>query len=134
MDEILNVLVEQTAGSWHIVSRTGDEADAYDMTLWLADDRGKQGKGPKPMPTWAGSILARVLLTLGPKGLEFGRYSIDYHFIRNYLHVTRAWGPQRAKQHVPEYAHQLINLYNKDDAVTNRLVPLATVVRLCLCL
>lgn len=32
---------------------------------------------------------------VGPKGLEFGRYSLDYHNIRNYLHVHRAWGKER---------------------------------------
>lgn len=82
--------------------------------------RGKQGKGPKPMPKWAGTALARVLLSLGPKGLEFGRYSIDYHFIRNYLHVSRQWGPARTRQHVPQYAQRLIDMYNKDGAVTKR--------------
>lgn len=35
------------------------------------------------------------LLKIGPKGLEFARYSLDYHTIRNYLHVNRAWGKQR---------------------------------------
>lgn len=35
------------------------------------------------------------LLQVGPKGLEFGRYSLDYHNIRNYLHVHRAWGKKR---------------------------------------
>ena len=28
-----------------------------------------------------------MLLALGPKGLEFGRYSIDYHYSRNWLYV-----------------------------------------------
>lgn len=35
------------------------------------------------------------MLKIGPKGLEFARYSLDYHTIRNYLHVNRAWGKQR---------------------------------------
>ncbi|KAK9842116.1 hypothetical protein WJX84_000158 [Apatococcus fuscideae] len=86
-----------------------------------ADDKGKQGKGPKPMPVWAGTALAKVLLSLGPKGLEFGRYSIDYHFIRNYLHVSRQWGAARTRQHVPQYAQRLIDMYNKDGAVTKRI-------------
>lgn len=32
---------------------------------------------------------------IGPKGLEFARYSLDYHTIRNYLHVNRLWGKER---------------------------------------
>ena len=54
--------------------------------------RAKMGKGPKPLPIWLGNILAAVLLRLGPKGLEFGRYSLDYHTIRNWLYVKRTWG------------------------------------------
>lgn len=38
-----------------------------------------------------------LLCQIGPKGLEFGRYSLDYHTIRNYLHVHRYWGKQRYK-------------------------------------
>ena len=103
------------------------QALAPSVNLWLTIqvcdlDRGKQGKGPKPMAKWAGTALARVLLTLGPKGLEFGRYSIDYHFIRNYLHVSRAWGSARTQQHVPQYAKRLIGMYNKDGAVERRSV------------
>ena len=32
------------------------------------------------MPRWAGDLLAKLLLRLGPSGLEFGRYSIEYHW------------------------------------------------------
>lgn len=32
---------------------------------------------------------------IGPKGIEFARYSLDYHTIRNYLHVNRMWGKER---------------------------------------
>jgi len=34
-------------------------------------------------------------MQIGPKGLEFARYSLDYHTIRNYLYVNRQWGKQR---------------------------------------
>ena len=68
--------------------------------LWLTDHRSQQsslcraklGKGPKPAPRWLGNMLAAVLERVGPRGLEFGRYSIEYHYIRNWLHVQRAWG------------------------------------------
>lgn len=36
-----------------------------------------------------------LLIQIGPKGLEFARYSLDYHTIRNYLYTNRAWGKQR---------------------------------------
>lgn len=82
------------------------------------------GKGPsKPAPTFVGNLIAFVLnlvsvirvattplgdstnshlyggnpnlMQVGPKGLEFARYSLDYHTIRNYLYVNRQWGKQR---------------------------------------
>ena len=40
-------------------------------------------------------LLLFRLLQIGPKGLEFARYSLDYHTIRNYLHVYRTWGKPR---------------------------------------
>jgi len=39
---------------------------------------------PPPLPPPLGpNLLPRLLQWLGPKGLEFGRYSIDYHTLRN---------------------------------------------------
>lgn len=41
-------------------------------------------------------VLNLVLwVQVGPKGLEFARYSLDYHTIRNYLNVVRKWGKER---------------------------------------
>lgn len=42
--------------------------------------RAKLGRAPKPLPRWAGELLAKLLLRVGPKGLEFGKYSIEYHW------------------------------------------------------
>jgi 7-hydroxymethyl chlorophyll a reductase len=60
---------------------------------------------------------ANIYLQVGPKGLEFGRYSLDYHNIRNYIHVNRAWGKKRADQHIPSYAKKLVSLYNKNGEI-----------------
>lgn len=87
----------------------------------VADDEAKLGRAPKPLPKWLGSILAAVLLKLGPTGLEFGRYSIDYHFIRNFLYVQRHMGAKRAEQHVPQFAKRLVAMYDTDGAVSKRL-------------
>lgn len=38
--------------------------------------RAKLGKGPNPAPRWLGNTLAWVLGLVGPKGLEFAKYSI----------------------------------------------------------
>lgn len=93
------------------VGKSGDVWPAF---------RAKYGRGPKPLPIWAGNILAAVLLKLGPKGLEFGRYSLDYHTIRNWLHVQRHWKKGHAEQHIPSYAKKLVEMYDTDGAVTAR--------------
>jgi 7-hydroxymethyl chlorophyll a reductase len=62
-------------------------------------------------------VLYDMLFQVGPKGLEFARYSLDYHTIRNYLHVRRAWGKQRAEQHIPGYAKKIVEAYDKDGRI-----------------
>ena len=62
----------------------------------------------------------QVLLRLGPKGLEFGRYSIDYHFIRNWLYVKRKWSDNRAEEHIPKYAKRLVAMYDQNKEVSDR--------------
>ena len=44
--------------------------------------------------TYTGALLWRV----GPRGPDFAKYSIAYHYARNLLHVRRAWGLSRAEQ------------------------------------
>eukprot|EP00898_Chlorokybus_atmophyticus_P003459 jgi/Chlat1/4113/Chrsp26S04124 len=86
---------------------------AFVMETVKSDDRATLGvQKTKPAPRFVGKLLAWVLEKIGPKGLEFGRYSLDYHTIRNYLYVMRTWGKQRADQHVPSYAKKLVDMYN----------------------
>jgi hypothetical protein len=87
---------------------------------WAGGRRAKMGRGPEPAPRWVGNIIAAILLRLGPKGLEFGRYSIDYHYIRNFLYVTRNWPAARASEHVPEFARRLVAMYDRDGAISAR--------------
>uniref|UniRef100_N1QQF8 7-hydroxymethyl chlorophyll a reductase, chloroplastic n=1 Tax=Aegilops tauschii TaxID=37682 RepID=N1QQF8_AEGTA len=88
------------------------------METVKADDAAKMGKGPaNPAPIFVGNIIAFLLNLIGPKGLEFGRYSLDYHTIRNYLYVNRAWGRARAEQHMPSYAKKIVEAYNKDGRI-----------------
>ncbi|KAL6901029.1 hypothetical protein ACP4OV_005705 [Aristida adscensionis] len=92
------------------------------METVKADDAAKLGKGPSsPAPRFVGNILAFLLNLVGPKGLEFARYSLDYHTIRNYLHVRRAWGEQRAEQHIPEYAKKIVEAYDRDGRIESML-------------
>ncbi|CAL5006401.1 unnamed protein product [Urochloa decumbens] len=92
------------------------------METVKADDAAKLGKGPsKPAPRFVGDILAFLLNLVGPKGLEFARYSLDYHTIRNYLHVRRAWGKQRAEQHIPGYAKKIVEAYDGNGQIESML-------------
>lgn len=65
----------------------------------------------KGMPLLIGEIMATVMRSIGPKGINFARYSIDYHILRNYLHVLKEWGPRRAKQSMPQYAMDIVQNY-----------------------
>ncbi|OIV98865.1 hypothetical protein TanjilG_21200 [Lupinus angustifolius] len=92
------------------------------METVKADDNAKLGKGPsQPAPTFVGNLLAFILNLIGPKGLEFARYSLDYHTIRNYLYVNRMWGKERADKHMPTYAKKLVDLYNQNGQIEEML-------------
>ncbi|KAL1832370.1 hypothetical protein DCAR_0102372 [Daucus carota subsp. sativus] len=92
------------------------------METVKADDKAKLGKGPaEPAPKFVGNIIAFLLNLVGPKGLEFARYSLDYHTIRNYLYVNRVWGKQRAEKHMPSYAKKLVAMYNQNDEIDQML-------------
>ncbi|CAI5523208.1 unnamed protein product, partial [Closterium sp. Naga37s-1] len=68
------------------------------METVKADDKATVGtERLNPAPRLVGHIIAFLLDLVGPKGLEFARYSLDYHTIRNYLHVHRVWGNERTR-------------------------------------
>nr|GMD00432.1 7-hydroxymethyl chlorophyll A reductase, chloroplastic [Ipomoea batatas] len=80
------------------------------------------GRGPaKPAPKFVGNLIAFILNLVGPKGLEFARYSLDYHTIRNYLHVIRTWGRERAALHMPSYAKRIVSMYNQNGEIDRML-------------
>ena len=51
-----------------------------------------------------------VIDKIGPKGLEYARFSIDSHFTRNYLFTKRNY-PEKLEQHVPEFAKKIVAQY-----------------------
>ena len=99
---------------------SGSRASLVQQTV-VADDEAKLGRGPNPAPTWVGSVIAKLLTWFGPKGLEFGKYSVDYHYVRNWIYVNRYWGRERAEAHIPEYAKRIVAAYDRGGAVTARL-------------
>ena len=76
----------------------------------------------KGMPPFVGNIIASIATKLGPKGVSFARYSIDYHILRNYLHCLRAFGRDRADAMVPEYSRGIIKEYEESDQAFRDLI------------
>lgn len=62
------------------------------------------------LPVWFARIMGVLINKIGPKGLEYARFSIDSHFTRNYLYVKRNY-PQKLAQHVPAFAKRIIEQY-----------------------
>ncbi|MBE9067161.1 Coenzyme F420 hydrogenase/dehydrogenase, beta subunit C-terminal domain [Leptolyngbya cf. ectocarpi LEGE 11479] len=62
------------------------------------------------LPMWAAKLMGVVIEKVGPKGLEYARFSIDSHFTRNYLYVKRNH-PEKLEDHVPDYAKKIVDQY-----------------------
>lgn len=62
------------------------------------------------LPMWAAKLMGVVIEKIGPKGLEYARFSIDSHFTRNYLYVQRHY-PKQLAAHVPEFAKRIVGQY-----------------------
>ena len=70
--------------------------DAYDKAIKL--------------PMWLAEVVGWVVQRIGPKGLEYGRFSIDSHFTRNALWVRRNH-PKQYGRHLPAFARKIIERY-----------------------
>jgi len=81
------------------------------------------GERPKEvgMPRWIGGLVAKVVTSIGPKGTHFASYSIDYHILRNYLHVISEWGEERGEASMPQYAKNIVREYLDRDKEFRRL-------------
>jgi len=62
------------------------------------------------LPMWAAQLMRVVIGRFGPKGLEYARFSIDSHFVRNYLYLRRNY-PEKLAAQVPEYAQRIAAQY-----------------------
>jgi coenzyme F420-reducing hydrogenase beta subunit len=78
------------------------------------------------MPMMLGKVLAAVLGYIGPKGVHFARYSIDYHILRNYLHILHEWGPEKAEQHMPQHSKDIVRHYINTDTKYSDLCTMLT--------
>jgi len=62
------------------------------------------------LPRWLAEIIALVVQRFGPKGLEYGRFSIDSHFTRNALWLRRHH-PELVERQIPAFAQRIVNRY-----------------------
>lgn len=85
------------------VTSQGDRHQAVQQSI-PAYDKGVT------LPMWAAQLMGVVIERIGPKGLEYARFSIDSHFTRNYLYTKRRY-PGKLNDHVPEYAKQIVAQY-----------------------
>lgn len=66
------------------------------------------------LPMWAAKLMGVVIEKIGPKGLEYAKFSIDSHFTRNYLYTKRNY-PEKLGKHVPEFAKRIVSQYKLPD-------------------
>merc|ERR1712176_1194032 len=100
-------------------TREGQRQEFVKQTLVTDDDVQLGLKKSNPLPLFIGNILADVLEKIGPKGLEFAAYSIDYHVLRNFLLVYRRLGKEKTERMLPAYAKKIIQDYG--DVIEPRL-------------
>ncbi|MBD2423743.1 Coenzyme F420 hydrogenase/dehydrogenase, beta subunit C-terminal domain [Cyanobium sp. FACHB-13342] len=62
------------------------------------------------LPLWLANLIGCVVGRFGPKGLEYGRFSIDSHFTRNALWLRRNH-PEKVDAHIPAFAQKIISRY-----------------------
>lgn len=85
------------------VTSQGDRSSAVQQSI-PAYDKGVT------LPMWAAKMMGVVIEKIGPKGLEYARFSIDSHFTRNYLFLKRNH-PEKLDSHVPQYAKNIVSQY-----------------------
>lgn len=99
-------LVKDQIDTQEVMSK-GDRKNAVQQSI-PAYDKGVT------LPMWAAKLMGVVIEKIGPKGLEYARFSIDSHFTRNYLYLKRNH-PDKFEQQVPDYAKKIVDQYQLPD-------------------
>ncbi len=97
LDLVMNQLDTQN------VTSQGDRHQAVQQSIPAYDQA-------VTLPMWAAKLMGVVMEKIGPKGLEYGRFSIDSHLTRNYLYLKRNY-PEKLEAHVPEFAKKIVGQY-----------------------
>ena len=62
------------------------------------------------LPMWLAELVGVFVQRFGPKGLEYGRFSIESHFTRNALWLQRHH-PEKVDAHIPAFARRIVASY-----------------------
>ncbi|WP_353930721.1 Coenzyme F420 hydrogenase/dehydrogenase, beta subunit C-terminal domain [Okeanomitos corallinicola TIOX110] len=89
------------------VTSKGDRKAAVQQGIKAYDDA-------VTLPMWVAKLMGVVIDKIGPQGLEYGKFSMDSHFTRNYLYVMRNH-PEKLEDHVPEFAKRIVAQYKLPD-------------------
>jgi len=103
--EMLELVKDQL--NFQPVSSQGDRHQAVQQSIPAYDKA-------VTLPMWAAKLMGVVIEKIGPKGLEYARFSIDSHFTRNYLYVKRNFR-EKLEAHVPEFAKRIVGQYKLPD-------------------
>jgi coenzyme F420-reducing hydrogenase beta subunit len=103
--EMLDLVMDQL--DTQPVSASGNRHQAVQQSIPAYDNA-------VTLPMWAARMMGVVIERIGPKGLEYARFTIDSHFTRNYLYVKRHH-PEKLEQHVPEFAKRIVDQYQLPD-------------------
>ena len=85
------------------VSSRGDRRQAVQQGI-EAYDRAVR------LPLWLAELVGWFVERFGPRGLEYGKFSIDSHFTRNALWLRRHHGAM-VERHIPAFAQRIIARY-----------------------
>lgn len=99
--EMLDIIKDQL--DTQPVSSKGDRHQAVQQSIPAYDKA-------VTLPMWAAKMMGVVIERIGPKGLEYARFSIDSHYTRNYLYVKRNY-PEKLEDHVPDFAKRIVEQY-----------------------
>ncbi len=112
--QLLDLIKEELVFSKEF--RSGDAKEAVKMNSLRSIEQMKAelngvelGTGSR-MPMWGGKLLTLLMKFKGPKGLEFARYSIDFHLIRNY-YFLKLFYPEKLSI-VPPHVLEILNEYD----------------------
>eukprot|EP00593_Proboscia_inermis_P014767 CAMPEP_0171302570 /NCGR_PEP_ID=MMETSP0816-20121228/11977_1 /TAXON_ID=420281 /ORGANISM="Proboscia inermis, Strain CCAP1064/1" /LENGTH=417 /DNA_ID=CAMNT_0011781145 /DNA_START=231 /DNA_END=1484 /DNA_ORIENTATION=+ len=113
----LSVHSEQASGSGNHETLSSATVQADNIVMAMTGGPVKE----KGMPKLLGNLMSFIMTRAGPKGVNFARYSIDYHVLRNYLHVVDTWGEEKGRRLMPKYAIEIVNHYlgkDGDDSIS----------------